>query len=61
MSSEHATCPQCGAPIQPARRGEQSTWLDKDGRGAGFSDTVERPAACSDPACDWEDRAGTPR
>jgi hypothetical protein len=53
------TCPECGAPVQPTRRSHQATWLDKDGRGAGFSDTVERPASCSSAACDWEDRGGT--
>jgi hypothetical protein len=51
-------CPLCAAPINPARRGNQFTWLDKDGRGAGFSDTVEQPASCTNPDCDWEDRPG---
>jgi hypothetical protein len=61
MSTEHATtCPECGFPIRPAHRGDQATWADKHGRGAGFSATVERPATCSNPECDWEDRGGTP-
>ena len=51
-------CPQCTAPVHPAHRGDRATWLDQHGRGAGFSDTVEQPARCTNPACDWEDRPG---
>jgi hypothetical protein len=60
MTPEHATtCPTCGAPIEPVRRGFNSYFGDEYGRGAGFSTAIETPATCSDPACDWEDRAGT--
>jgi hypothetical protein len=58
MSAEQTTCPKCSAPIEPARRGHNSYFADQHGRGAGFSITIETPAACSDPACDWEDRPG---
>ena len=40
MSAEQTTCPKCGAPIEPARRGHNSCFADQRG-GAGFSITIE--------------------
>lgn len=57
-SAPLTTCPRCTAPVRAARRGNQSTFADQHGRGGGFSDTVEQPATCTNPACDWADRAG---
>ena len=60
MTTETTTCPRCGAPVQPAYRGDRTTWLDEHGRGAGFNPAVEYPASCTDGACDWEEgREGT--
>jgi hypothetical protein len=59
MSPAHlTTCPRCNAPVHAARRGNQSAFADQHGRGAGFSEPIEQPATCTNPACDWEDRPG---
>lgn len=48
------TCPQCGAPIQPAeRRAQQSCWSDSERAVAPDPRAlVFRRASCT--ACEWE-------
>ncbi len=46
--SDSGICAECGAPMEPERRGGNYGWAAPGGPIVGFSDTIIEPSQCSE-------------